>query len=752
MIEDDVCMLELTDTEIVECRVTFKNGQARLGPTDGKQPATLLTLAQVQLRDDDPLDALTNEGRFLYFRGVTDGLVGCWRIQNGLDSWRSRRAKRKADESERKRRAMSFINPYTFVPFPGRIERGKPTGHDVLRPGNLSGSFTVRWEFTTPFQAPSGSVNGEPVRLPGASVKGAVRSLHEAVAGGCLRVLDKDFLPVYRDTASPLDASWTIGIVTKVSGDGQPYKMRLCDEVIWVRYQQLHAAVGKSELQTGSRVALPEARAEWKLGRQQLLDSATVRADGDLDWHVLLTDAATRPKAYYAACGHLGPSAPAVEVSEKAWRTFQLAVAGAREYQQNLGARGQRPVEVRLRDGTLIGRRQRVTGRFKAGDLVWARLGDDGEVGELRLSALWRHVGSGDLGKRTPKHLHPCGAWQTLCPSCRLFGSVDPDPHDESGQAVQQAYAGHVRFGDAVSGPVKLTAFDRAPLGAPRPGSGQFYLSHDDCSPAEQESELPTREWGAGPDHPEPRPVVGRKFYWNADPTRQPAGWQRHQRRPHQTGEMVKKGLLLAEPGTVLEQRITFDNLTEASLGGLLATIEPHRVADLTTGKGTPTLRLGGGKPLGLGSCRATVSGLQVWTAESRYNGGVHPDPDPDRYVGRFIDDTPAEVQATWPAIAAVLAEDTVDAEFVWYPPGSYWRDRPNQPEGDPAAKSFDEPYAFFAGTSGQYMKNAPARPLVPLPSPTAPDQLVKIIRDDDIKVDARSGHDNQRKGGRKSS
>ena len=67
----------------------------------------------------------------------------------------------------------------------------------------LSGSFIVTWKFTSPFQAPGGPSGTTVLRLPGSSVKGAVRSLHETLAGGCLRVFDEDFIPSYRDRRGP---------------------------------------------------------------------------------------------------------------------------------------------------------------------------------------------------------------------------------------------------------------------------------------------------------------------------------------------------------------------------------------------------------------------------------------------------------------------------------------------------------------------------------------------------------------------
>lgn len=316
----------------------------------------------------------------------------------------------------------------------------------------------------------------------------------------------------------------------------------------------------------------------------------------------------------------------------------------------------------------------------------------------------------------------------------------------DDGPAEQRAYAGHVRFGDAVSvGAVALTPFDRAPLGMPNPGAGQFYLRYTDPRPAAAENDVPTREWGAKPDrmtgaNAQPaRQVRGRKYYWHADPTQQAV--PRHIARPQQTNENLRGQRLLAATGTVLAQAVTFDNLTVAEVGSLFATLRPETVLPADNPGSRPLrLHLGGGKPLGLGSCHAEIERLRVWTAQSRYGPAAPVGPDPDGYVAAFVAAAPEAVSRTWPALCAVLAEDTVDPKQVWYPPGAHWSDQVSQGSRVPQ-KSFDEPFSFFIGTSGMYLdKKTPPRPLTPLPDPTAADQTLPITRAEDLGKGAAGG------------
>jgi hypothetical protein len=729
----------------------------------GAKRAFIKLPAGVLLVDDPSMASAVQAFDFLYSEKLSP--PGCWVCAGGIDAWqRRRRAEREASvdaeaaaEAERnaaEQADRSFINPYTFVPFPGKIIRSEPAGHDRLGDGMVSGSFTVTWEFTTPFQAPKGA-SGTPLVLPGSSVKGAVRSVHEALAGGCLRIFDDEFIPSYRDAAGVRNEGWTLAVVAEATRDGEPLSVHVCDEVVWVRVAQLRAACGGS-LATGSRVTIEPSDVparQNKLGRKELGENAVVQAGGD--WVVLVTRAGTRKpgKAFFLACGRLTTPARTAEVSDDAWRAFRVAIAGADDVRpaNETAMPGDRPQERQpttkvLFDGAEIGRRRLDTRYLWHGDVIWAQIDGLGAtsaagrapvVRELSLARIWRHPGwdarlaaRGDrvawsAGARVPGHLRACGDPLSLCPSCQIFGSADPNARGHDDRADQRAYSGHVRFGDARSpAPVGLELISRAPMGSPRPGAGQFYLAYDDPSPAGKRDARPTREWGAEPDATKRRQLRGRKFYWHADPARQAS--PRHLARAHQKKSSLAKDVSIAPAGTRLTQRVSFDNLSRDALGGLLAALEPQRVLP-EAGSKRLRLHLGGAKPLGLGSCFATISELRVWTAGSRYGGEAGASPDHDGYLAGFASSCPVEVTSLWPALAAVLGDDTVDAARVWYPPGAYWSDR----AGD--EQTFDAPFAFFTGSSGMFLENTPPRTLIRLPDPRDADQGLPIKRKDDL-------------------
>jgi CRISPR/Cas system CSM-associated protein Csm3 (group 7 of RAMP superfamily) len=109
---------------------------------------------------------------------------------------------------------MNGEKPYDFVPFPeGRPDRKKGAGQDKLNPRSLSGTLELTLRTLTPVHVGSGYSDfikagdqeylaalqaSKPVReadavrrrylIPGSSIKGAVRSLVEAITRSCIRI------------------------------------------------------------------------------------------------------------------------------------------------------------------------------------------------------------------------------------------------------------------------------------------------------------------------------------------------------------------------------------------------------------------------------------------------------------------------------------------------------------------------------------------------------------------------------------
>ena len=643
--------------------------------------------------------------------------------------------------------AQKFVNPYTFVPWPmGDLNtRAAPAGHAALLPGRFSGTFEIHGTTVTPLLIGTGSTPGrfprrrrntssgevaEELVIPGSSLKGAFRSLHETLAGGCLRVAQLDFLPVYRDPPVG-NPRLKMALIGTIDSYGIPENVTLCDKVVHVEPSDLQAALGTvNQVRTGAQVSVNDAKTFQDVGRFKAGAGAVTAGNR---WVVLITDSAARSakNPYYAAVGRIGTHM--ATVSTEAWRGFEKAVEGA--FDVSTGQQAQHQLlptaEVHFPHpaGNVIGERNRAMPHLSTGDVVWVQLDEDGNVGRILLSYLWRNVGEGALIDRVPKWARPCSHAGDLCVSCRLFGSADTDHDDESEEADQQSYAGHVRISDAQFSPcVTVENKTIAAMGAPRLGAGQFSLQTKAGVPRADKLKPALRNWGSARDANQNRLVRGRKYYWQGDPVAQNppryapylggAGGEGH-------GPRVVE---VVSPGSAFQTVVRFENLDLAELGALLASIDPSQVLRATEqtvplteipipGTGNPKIagRLGGGKPFGFGAVDFKVANLVMHSALSRYCG----EPLEERVsqqnaVEKFVASAPSAVKDTWPDIAACLQMHHVDPSKIAYPPAAAWG------HADRAAYASN----FWKNSNGDNLSD-----LVSLPGPPRnADQYLTIV------------------------
>ena len=259
----------------------------------------------------------------------------------------------------------------------------------------------------------------------------------------------------------------------------------------------------------------------------------------------------------------------------------------------------------------------------------------------------------------TPEPLRPgqCSADGGLCPACRVFGGLFPDAGNKS-----RALAGKVAFNPAwlVDGEqVKVTAVP-VPLrilGGPKPSFFPFYLQPDAQGKPVDYNGTP---WTRNAPNAAPRPndhrfgtrtsrIRGRKFYWH-----HPNQWQEGAASPaaayeiegcHRedacqehgeqdpgahgvTNQNVSAELLA--PGAKFSFTVDFENLKPEELGVLLWSLQ------LEDGLAH---KFGMGKPIGLGSCKVTVTGLKVRKLDVSYVDLYAEDEEskePSEYVGNF--------------------------------------------------------------------------------------------------------------------
>jgi hypothetical protein len=723
-------------------------------------------------------------------------------------------------ENQPSSRYDRFVNPYTFVGLPTHVERSDPVGHgevgtsaDPLWFGTISTTWTLHSPVLLPQVARDERwiANDGHVVIPGSSMKGALRSLHETLFAGCLRVVDDGFVPGYRDAARSEQQTqdllkWQLAVVTEAR-DGTPLGVTLCTDELWVEATSLRdkyppgmglpqsgdvvnvvgeetwSEVGEREevrfVERVHDVARRDAAARSALDKNSDDDAAE-----SLDGRVLLvTDTSVRSKKRangtargrcYWATGKTGGQD--VRVADEAVIGFRRACAGSRDLQVLLAggaakklpwksettfekvrwwpSTGGSPDDFR-KDAKDIGRRAQATGLLHVGDVVWVSVADQGpvpEVVELKLSAIWRHVGGNStLGQRLPVAARdaagvlPCrhpfrspGASEAdgfpagLCLSCQIFGSADTVGTDR-GTGQQSGYSGKVRVGRARStAPVETAPISLAPMGAPSPGAGAFYLVHREIEATRRSGDR-LGQWGSDSDDGRPRQMRGRKFYWHGDPDEQARYWEqdagvsgnrvvpRYEARPHHRSRpadarVADRSLAaqLVPAGTMFEQTLYVDGLGETALATLLAAVEPRRVLGLVLGGSGRTFagRLGGGKSFGLGSVMGHVTVVSLQTAQARYGAEGVSNPAPDLEMSRLrLARLLGDGRLSRQLGQVVRVLDTAGLgdwrTHLSYPPGSEWT--------GVGSEGFDKSFAFFSEYSGEQLART-AKPYYPLP------------------------------------
>ncbi len=629
------------------------------------------------------------------------------------------------------------VNPYTFVPLPRNVDRAHPGGHEALREGRISGSFDVSFVARSPLLiGPLADGGEQPPRtiasdgtsgsiiIPGSSLAGAVRAVHEAMNDSCLRIVDLDYRAVHRHAvtsslARELQSGELTLAVVEDDVEGVPTCVHVCDEVVWVPFQNFSEAPS-----TGDRFTVNTFSRHQAAQRAARLKQApnSAKRDPNGPWVVMVSDTKARTAKHpvYFACGHLPRQTDSVPVTPSAHASFARAVEGTADRQGVLGAatspyapvywpltREGLPVKDTAGNVTsqLIGYRRTSKDGAPRTTPVWVRLNTvDGKrvVEEIRLAVAWRRVSELRMRNRIPEYAQPCHDPAHLCPSCRIFGSAAADDDEQGSQARQCSYRGHVRFVDAVAdGTPRTEELDRAPLAAPKPTAGQFYLDHV-CVPLPRDT--PLAQWDSAADTPT-RNARGRKFYWRTQPGTKvfPPADHRGRKRDHHSDTQVKTITLLGV-GTTLSTRITFENLTPAQVGSLLAAVDPSAVLGAER-----VISLGGGRPFGWGAVRATISGFSAYDAQARYLGVATASPAIQECLDAYLAEMGNRTrETTWRALEKVLTvnPDGVSDANVWYPPNlTYCRGHPQ----------YDQGFDFWqrtAGITGGTMGDRPLRSL----------------------------------------
>ena len=686
-----------------------------------------------------------------------------------------------------------FVNPYAFLPLAQEVRRrplGRPEGetnvvdtisHDVgdgRAAELLSGSITLAYELKTDMLLPVGGERDAVdktgrVILPGSTLKGATRSLHEALFNGCFRVVDLDFVPGYRMAAVADESdTWRLALVTLSDRTGSPTEVRLCDDEVWLDSGQLFNAYPQKRLpRSGDVIEVHGPNEEWSsLGRFEMstiksVDLIRAQSSGDVaslrtvqglifqttdvgarqEWR-RPRDGQRRKGRCLWASGLLGSKI--LPIPAAVAKDFRAAVSGSNDRRVLLardddssGANHHapwrsQPVHENVAwwrlDGTkgTVAERTLHTGFLWPGDVVWVKKSPNDTVEALRLSQLWRKPGRGSVGERLRVDLHPCNPSPGsggLCLSCAVFGAIDNT--GDSGEGRQSAYASHVRFGALKSRTsVSLAQVDLAPLGSPQPGNAMFYLDSAGAPAAQRRRGDRASEWGSEAEGGKSR-IAGRKFYWHGDPRAQAEAWSRtngsrveprYAATPDQrTGKMSRRAWLVPR-GTVFDAKVTFDALDRTSLTSVLWALDPALAISKRAGGGARevAIHLGGGRPFGLGSATVTVTDAHIQNLADRYRmpSDVGLELSASAFAGADtamteITDRVGPISGNLEAASWMLDLNGLgeNAILLAYPPGATW--------SEANTEQFRKSYEFFVQANGERLSNS-TRPWYPLPRP----------------------------------
>jgi len=462
----------------------------------------------------------------------------------------------------------AFHNPYTFIPFPQKVERSFPTAlsADEL-PGELhrkSGVMELEITTLSPLMAcdpePVSTLKnghkiykaltiGPDVILPAAGVRGALRTLMTILTGGTLGYMDEELrLTQGRDARLGPDKNLPnipdnvfLARVISPGNGNRPGTIQL----------------GRNRLIRADR--LKEQIRDLDRKRHKPWEHQLVWKDrkGE-EWQVKLSGRPVNPR--FKREGLFRPdNTPPLELPSRYWTTYQGTHRHA--------------VRKKLKEGDLIWLEPEQKGctRIKTADdiksLQWARWGREGK----------------SLKKVIPGHVLPDslrhdGGVDTVTD---LFGQVPHIPK-AAGPFAARVRPGNLVFRDAG---VKTTPEILAPLSAPHPGCRAFYRDQEDLDLVD-ENDM----------------VKGYKVYRNTLERGDTAPWK------YTVQGVYKEKAALKTPK---EQGVnkTADLLDQGCTGTVsiaFRALDPKELA-LICGACTVDWKLGGGKPLGLGHCRVTA-------------------------------------------------------------------------------------------------------------------------------------------------
>jgi CRISPR-associated protein (TIGR03986 family) len=528
-------------------------------------------------------------------------------------------------------------------------------------------------------------------RIPGSSLRGALRSLCETFSNGCLSILRDDYME-FRDSAYARDLR--PACVVRMPGDDGPGELQLLEEaLVYVfggepTYHGCPRLNDKVEKLAESRPQRPVAaivrrvREGIRPYRVQDLAAATSGLRRSTTEEMLLEpwsgdgpflpgQAALRctgetiGNKHFERVFFLPPSVAAAASGAVCGVTASFSRKQAEEYDRVVRGQFERarqaggaPFKTRLPDGR--------DHSLEVGTLVYVQM-EDKAVVRLCTTSFPRMSYKRSVFDCVPEALRPCGHSRTarltglsadaeagdtgrdlrVCPTCRVFGMVAgalegggrASRRDAEEDAESAALAGRVSISDARFLGLCLADEDW-PGGVderaiPRPLRWETLQILGTPHPTAVEFYLydpedPSRFISRDRGYDDKGKVLirGRKHYWHHGEEPKYRRTDGRLGRDDREYSIQNSTIRALEPGHVFEFTISFRDLTLEELGMVLYPLVLEREL---------AWKLGRGKPLGMGSVWVVVDGLEVFDLRARYGAAGGPPLDTDELRAKAI-------------------------------------------------------------------------------------------------------------------
>ena len=470
-----------------------------------------------------------------------------------------------------------FHNPYNFI-------RGTNTmsARSSHRPhkhyGGLSGVIHIKADVLTPLMIGGQRSSDQPGKhntvefyeengrrvIPSTSLKGMIRSAFEAVTNSCFLNFDPNNYEGYRKRP-PMDPPIEIGIIRKMPTEKDSGEIEFGTKFS-IPHHLLRQAGLKEYINNPDKKPLPISCRIKKIS----------------DTHIVCDEISTNP----------------TKLPEK--NAFLKTSGRMRKKESETGfiPNGEKiPFTLKDKQRYISCMAHGDHPELKTGDIVYLQRKGN-ELLSVGFAQIYKLPYENSIVDKMTDAQKPCtcnaNGEQKLCPACQVFGNIVKKIDPKTGKPLKTfAFAGRVYISNGeIKGEHVENSIPLQILGSPHTSCVGFYLDGKSLEKGYDSSDARIR---------------GRKVYIHHKPSyvysENPVKGIYHENKMN----VSVKGLLKNGEITF---NVRFDSLTSEELGALLYVLNcPDGHA----------LKLGMGKPLGLGSIRTAVTSMDLFDLETRY-------------------------------------------------------------------------------------------------------------------------------------